>query len=107
MSVENSRKQIDNMVELVKTAQTVGLEAYGGNSIEYMKANKETIGLMIAMDDIKSINLLILEELKKLNEKFPTKEEQIELKEQSLEDNKKDVIENTAITKGKLAVKKD
>ena len=69
MEIQESRNKINRMAELVKKAQTVAAEVYGNNSIEFMKANKETIGLMLAIDDIKDVNLKILEELKKLNAK--------------------------------------
>jgi len=65
MEIQESRNKINRMAELVKKAQTVAAEVYGNNSIEFMKANKETIGLMLAIDDIKDVNLKILEELKK------------------------------------------
>jgi len=78
MSVEKSREKISKLVKMVGAAQIVALEAYGGSNVEYMRANKEIIGLMIATDEVKDVNLLILEQLKEINEKLTPVTETIE-----------------------------
>jgi len=70
MSVERSKEKIGKLVKMIGDAQIIALEAYGGANVEYMKANKEIIGLMIAMDEVKDINILILEQLKEISEKL-------------------------------------
>ena len=63
------KKIVSELAEKIQIAKTVCIEAYNGMSTEYMHANKETVALMIEMNDIKQVNLAILEELKKLNAK--------------------------------------
>lgn len=51
----------------INDANTVVAQIYPAGTVEYMNCNKEQIAVMVSLEEIKNVNLQILEELKKLN----------------------------------------
>ena len=101
--MEESREFMNELSDKIKRANTVCIEAYNGMSTEYMKANKETVALMIEMDEVKKVNLEILEELKKIS-KFLIKELPEEVK---IPIEEEIVVEEKPAPKGRPSTKKD
>ena len=51
----------------INDANTVVAQIYPAGTVEYMNCNKEQIAVMVSLEEIKNVNLQILEELKKIN----------------------------------------
>ena len=58
---------VEKFKEKLLLANQICGNTYGIGSTEYIKANKELIAQLLFIEELKEVNMQILEELKKLN----------------------------------------
>jgi len=77
-----TQEEISQMTNLIKDANKVAGEVYTANTLEFVKANKEIIGLTIQVNELKKVNEKILETLEKINKNLENNNESLENNEE-------------------------